>query len=98
MMGNPMLHGHGAHGPGSAGSMMPLFLPVPMAVFGVAVAFMFGATLGMRMGEKRSMMAGRGACGPWMGGMGGRDPMMSAMAHHHHGNGAPCCCEQPDPE
>jgi hypothetical protein len=54
-MGSPM-QGHTWHGPG--GVMAPLYLPIPMAIFGVVVSFMFGATLGMKWASKRSMMGG----------------------------------------
>jgi len=74
---------------GDAPSMMMVpMVPLPMAVFGVIVAFMFGATLGMMMGRKREMVMARGN---WQG---GRPWMRHGMKHHHHhGEGSPACCE-----
>ncbi len=64
--------------------MRMLSIPLPMAMFGMFVAFMFGATLGMLMGKKHGMMAGGGSYG--MG--------WKKRRHHHHGFGMPACCEQ----
>jgi hypothetical protein len=68
-------------------------VPLPMAVCGMVIAFVCGATLGKMMSHKRGMMRG-GFGGPMMhGGMKG---------HHHHGEGSPACCEPhgewPSPE
>jgi len=59
------------------------FVPLPMMVFGMMMAFMFG----MMMGRKSHMMMHAGH-GPMMlhGGMRG---------HHHHGEG-PACRESHD--
>jgi hypothetical protein len=67
-----------------------LLVPLPMAMFGVVVAFMFGATLGMVMGRKREMMMRTGCEGgkPWM--------HRGMKRHHHHGDGSPACRESHD--
>jgi hypothetical protein len=78
-MGSPMMHGHHQFGSGSGNPMMALFVPIPMAIFGVMVAFMFGATLGMKIGEKHSAMGGPSPRGPWMARMGGPKGMMGGM-------------------
>ena len=67
-------------GGGGHGAMPLLFIPIPMAMFGMLTAFMFGATLGMLMGRKHSMM----------GGPGHRMMMWKKGMHHHHGMGGPC--------
>lgn len=109
-MGHPAKHDHGGHGGHGGhgehghsgpmfggGSMPPLFIPAPMAIFGTIVAFMFGFTVGSMMGRtqmmmRQSMMTGGGMGGshkPWKGhgrGMG--------ASHHHHGPGAPACKKQ----
>jgi hypothetical protein len=69
-------------------------VPLPMAVCGMVIAFVCGATLGKMMSHKRGMMMHGGYGGPRMhGGMKG---------HHHHGEGSPACCEPhsewPSPE
>lgn len=111
-MGSPMIHSHQGFGSHGMSPMMAMFVPIPMAIFGVIVAFMFGATLGMKVGEKRSAAAGPKMHGPWggpmpMGGpkpwmkgpmMMGRAPWMGGMPHHHHHGGAPCMCEHPEAE
>ena len=91
-MGHPMHH-DGGHGHG--GGMPPMFaIPIPMAMFGMLTAFMFGANVGMMMGRKHPMMEGHG---------GGPDPMawkhkmarLKAMKnHHHHGDGSACMCHE----
>lgn len=67
--------------------MIPL-VPLPMMVFGMMAAFMFGAMFGAMMGRRRQMMMHGGYGKPWMmhGGMRG---------HHHHGEGSPACCCDP---
>jgi hypothetical protein len=61
-------------------------VPLPMAMFGMVIAFVCGAMLGTMMSHKRGMMMQGGHSGRMMhGGMKG---------HHHHGEGsAACCCE-----
>jgi hypothetical protein len=72
------------------------FVPLPMAMFGAVVAFMFGATVGVTICRKRDMMMHGGMHHQkhWM------QPGM--RSHHHHGEGAPACREwhgeAPSPE
>jgi len=67
---------------GGQGWQSPFFVPVPMAVFGVLIAFMFGRSMGETGHGDWSAGMGRGK--PWMkGGM---------RHHHHHGAGTTACC------
>jgi hypothetical protein len=95
-MGHSMMHSHGGMERGTQGRPSPLFLPVPMAVFGVLIAFMFGMTLGMMKGSKHSMgeMSHGGSPGGWEP---GKPWMKGAMRHHHHHHGGSpaCCCDKP---
>ena len=82
------------HHPGHNGShaksgeccdgMQMFSIPMPMAMFGMCVAFMFGATIGLMMGKKHSMM------GQPMG-WGKHKMMWHKGRHHHHGFGMPPC-------
>ena len=70
-----------------------LCIPLPMAMFGVVIAFMFGTTIGTMMGAKRGMMAASGGHG------GGKMWRHRRMDHHHHGYGMPPCkCGEPKQE
>jgi hypothetical protein len=84
-MGYPGMHEKSWMGgnQGAVGGPPVMFLPAPMAFFGVLVAFMFGAVMGALLGKKKMMM---------MGAMGGK--RWGKGMHHHHGFGmAPCRCE-----
>ncbi len=113
-MGCPMMRSHSGPGTGAAstpGWPSPLFVPAPMAAFGVLIALMFGMTLGMLIGSKRAKHAEGGELahghghGPWQhGGPGswqgkgwqGKPWMRGGMPHHHHGTGGPPCrCDEP---
>ena len=74
---------HGAMGKDAAGGMGMFFIPIPMAAFGMCVAFMFGATVGMLWGKKHMMMAGGKQRMGWHKG-----------PHHHHGEGTSACWER----
>jgi hypothetical protein len=88
---------------GTAGFKDIFFIPIPMAMFGMCVAFMFGATIGLLVGKKHR----RGAyeTGPWMHekgwmhhrgwgpGMGTGWKGWKGGGHHHHGFGTPPCYE-----
>jgi len=69
-------------------------IPLPIALFGTVVAFMFGATLGIAVSRRREMMMQGGMHGEMHGGK----PWMhrGMKPHHHHGHGTPACCEQHD--
>ena len=84
------LSGWGSEGTGSGccEGMSPFFLPVPMAIFGVVVAFMFGVLVGSAVSRKRAMMMSGG----WSGGMHSKH----IRGHHHHGHGALACRERHD--
>jgi hypothetical protein len=56
-------------------------VPIPMAMFGMLVACMFGATMGAMMSRKGAMRHGK------MGSHGWRHRGM----HHHHGDSMPAC-------
>jgi hypothetical protein len=100
-MGHPMHHEHDYPfaGPGGGDFPRAFMIPIPMAMFGVMISFMFGCTLGMIMGKK----AARGYGGKWGGhghgrcGHGGWDGRMgwkkAMMQHHHHGMGPACRCD-----
>jgi len=67
--------------------MQIFYVPIPMAMFGVLIAFMFGATCGTMWGKKQGMMGG------------GRHHRMGwQRGHHHHGRGTPACCCEPHSE
>ena len=80
---------------------MPIFLiPIPMAMFGMCVAFMLGMIIGLLKGKKHGMAMYGGK--EWMHhkgwnhrmGMGmGMGWKMRGMGHHHHGFGMPACCD-----
>lgn len=76
------------------GARIP-FIPLPMAVVGMMLSFVFGAMAGKMMAHRRDMMMGQGYGGAMM--HGGHGKMMGHhgwKAHHHHAAGAaPCCCE-----
>jgi hypothetical protein len=116
-MGHFMMHSqhgggaqHGGGGWYGHGSQSPFFVPVPMAMFGVLIAFMFGMTLGMMKGSKRQVEGashdhkgwmGHGGHGEWPGGHGHGKPWRKGgkSHHHHHGAGTPaCCCAEPPSE
>lgn len=71
--------------------MSPFFLPVPMAIFGVIVAFMFGVLIGSAASRRRAIMSGG-----WSGGMHDKHSKHGIRGHHHHGYGAPACREWHD--
>ena len=78
-MGHPMMN-HPAHEGGHDWPRMFL-IPIPMAMFGVLISFMFGFTVGHVMARKHAAMAGGGYPGPMgpggpMGPMGLGGPMM----------------------
>ena len=103
-MGHQMDHEwHGMKGMNGFKGMHVLFIPIPMAMFGMCVAFMLGMTIGLLKGKKHgmAMYGGKG----WMHhegwnrrtGMGmGMGWKMRGMGHHHHGYGLPPCCETHD--
>ena len=106
-MGHPMMN-HPGHEHGQDWSRMFL-IPIPMAMFGVLISFMFGAVVGHAMARKHAPM-GPGVPGPmgrgehfgpmaWKHGMGMRMGMGAGMGmgirHHHHGDGPACCCSEP---
>lgn len=64
------------------------FIPLPMAIVGACVAFMFGIMFGKMIARKREMMMMQGG---WQGG--GQPWMMhhGMKGHHHHGEGSPAC-------
>ena len=67
------------------GMRIPL-VPLPMALFGMVVHFMFGVAFGMLLASRKQeiMHGGHGGMG-MHGGM---------RHHHHHGEGSPACCDQ----
>jgi hypothetical protein len=81
------------------------FIPIPMAMFGVIVSFMFGATIGAMIGKKCSGGSGemkwgghRGGHAHGPGGWGHKMAWKQAMMeHHHHGMGPACRCEERAP-
>ena len=83
-MGHSMMH-HSSQGNGEDWTRI-FFIPLPMAMFGVLVSFMFGATIGSMMARKHAMM------GPGMMGWKHRMGMHKGMRHHHHGDGPACRC------
>ncbi len=88
-MGHPMMH-HPSHS-GSEDWTRMFFIPIPMAMFGVLTAFMFGASLGAMLGRKHAAM---GTSGHGM--MAWKHPMgmgTMGMGHHHHGAGPSCRCD-----
>lgn len=85
---------HSMKGTNGFKDMQIFFIPIPMAMFGMCVAFMFGATIGTIWGKKHGMATngGRG----WMHYKGWKQGMgwkKWGMGHHHHGYGSPPCCE-----
>ena len=90
-MENPMMHHAGGHGSHDMQGMF--FIPIPMAMFGVIVSFMFGATLGSMI-SRRSMMMGGMHGGGMHGGWKHGGWKMGGMGHHHHGEGPPCTCAE----
>jgi hypothetical protein len=63
-------------------------VPLPMAVVGMVIAFMLGATIGMAKSRRHEMMPHHMHEGgkPWMG--------RGMKGHHHHGDGSAACCER----
>jgi hypothetical protein len=66
---------------GEYGGAQMFHVPMPMAMVGMCIAFMFGCTIGMLVGKKHGMQMG-GGMHHRMGRHGG---------HHHHGYGMPPC-------
>jgi hypothetical protein len=110
MMGRHAMNHHG-RGHGQDLPMMIPSIPIPMAMFGMIVSFMFGATIGSAIARKHAMMSdgeyppmmwkhrmGMGGMGMGMHGM-GKHRMGMGMMHHHHGDGPACRCDAwPEPE
>ena len=60
-------------------------IPIPAAIFGVLVSFMFGWTVGSMISRKHAAAE----CGHDAG----WKHMKGIKQHHHHGDGPLCCCE-----
>lgn len=61
-------------------------IPIPVALFGVLVSFMFGWTIGSMVSRKHAANAY---------GLDGHAKHMKALKeHHHHADGPPCDCEE----
>jgi len=61
-------------------------IPIPAAMFGVLVSFMFGWTVGSMVSRKHGM-AQYGHEAQWK-------HMKELKKHHHHGEGPPCGCQE----
>lgn len=59
-------------------------IPIPAAMFGVLVSFMFGWTVGSMMSRKHAANA-YGHDAQWK-------HMKALKEHHHHADGPPCGC------
>lgn len=61
-------------------------IPIPVAMFGVLVSFMFGWTVGSMMSRKHAA-AVSGHDAHWK-------HMKTLKEHHHHADGSPCGCKE----
>jgi len=61
-------------------------IPIPFALFGVLVSFMFGWTIGSMMSHRHAAPE-HGHDKQWK-------HMKELKKHHHHGEGPPCGCKE----
>lgn len=61
-------------------------IPIPVALFGVLVSFMFGWTVGSMM-SRRHAAPESGHDAQWK-------HMKELKKHHHHADGPPCGCKE----